>query len=318
MPGGGATRPGDVITQLNGKTVEVNNTDAEGRLILADALTWAAREGAGRLVDLATLTGAVVVALGSSYAGLVCYRRRARGGDQQRRHDHRRARLASADALRVQRSHARHLRRPEQRLAEAQGRPADRGGVPQRVRRGHPLGPPGHRRHLLGRRPALPRLGAERLRRPSARRARARPRRRRGRPVRARAGCETSADGLRPHRRAAPAPRHGPRLRPQRGRAGRRAARPRARLPLRARRKDGRARPDGHPLPRGVRRRRRRHAHLRARGRGTDPDRLLGGDHDGRAHVARHDAYISVRQRGAEAGLAAAADLRDRSSPPSG
>lgn len=71
MPSGSATRPGDVITQLNGRTVEVNNTDAEGRLILADALTWAIREGADRLVDIATLTGAVIVALGSSYAGLV-------------------------------------------------------------------------------------------------------------------------------------------------------------------------------------------------------------------------------------------------------
>jgi leucyl aminopeptidase len=71
MPGGGATRPGDVITQLNGLTVEVNNTDAEGRLILADALTWTARQGVGRIVDVATLTGAVVVALGSTYAGLI-------------------------------------------------------------------------------------------------------------------------------------------------------------------------------------------------------------------------------------------------------
>jgi len=71
MPGGRATRPGDVITQLNGKTVEINNTDAEGRLILADALTWAAREGAGRIIDLATLTGAVVVALGSTHAAVI-------------------------------------------------------------------------------------------------------------------------------------------------------------------------------------------------------------------------------------------------------
>jgi len=71
MPSGTATRPGDVITQLNGLTVEVNNTDAEGRLILADALTWTARQGAERIVDVATLTGAVVVALGSTYAGLI-------------------------------------------------------------------------------------------------------------------------------------------------------------------------------------------------------------------------------------------------------
>jgi leucyl aminopeptidase len=72
MPSGTATRPGDIITQLNGKTVEVNNTDAEGRLILADALTYCARElGAERIVDVATLTGAVVVALGSTYAALI-------------------------------------------------------------------------------------------------------------------------------------------------------------------------------------------------------------------------------------------------------
>jgi leucyl aminopeptidase len=71
MPSGTAVKPGDVITQYNGKTVEVNNTDAEGRLILADALAYAAELGAERLVDLATLTGAVVMALGSTYAAVV-------------------------------------------------------------------------------------------------------------------------------------------------------------------------------------------------------------------------------------------------------
>ncbi|MBS1885424.1 MAG: leucyl aminopeptidase, partial [Actinobacteria bacterium] len=59
MPSGTAVKPGDVITQYNGKTVEVNNTDAEGRLILADALAYAVEQGAERVVDLATLTGAV-------------------------------------------------------------------------------------------------------------------------------------------------------------------------------------------------------------------------------------------------------------------
>ena len=76
-----------MITQLNGKTVEVNNTDAEGRLILADALTWARAQGADRIVDLATLTGAVVVALGSTYAGRYRQRRRARRGGHRRRRD---------------------------------------------------------------------------------------------------------------------------------------------------------------------------------------------------------------------------------------
>ncbi len=70
MPSGRATRPGDIVTALNGKTIEVNNTDAEGRLILADALTYAVEDGAERLVDLATLTGAIIVSLGSTYAGL--------------------------------------------------------------------------------------------------------------------------------------------------------------------------------------------------------------------------------------------------------
>src|SRR5918994_5677239 len=71
MPSGHAVKPGDIITQLNGKTVEVNNTDAEGRLILADALAYSVELGATRLVELSTLTGAVLVALGSTYAALI-------------------------------------------------------------------------------------------------------------------------------------------------------------------------------------------------------------------------------------------------------
>jgi leucyl aminopeptidase len=71
MPSGNAIKPGDIIIQLNGKTVEVNNTDAEGRLILADALSYAVELGAERIVDLATLTGAVLIALGSTYAALI-------------------------------------------------------------------------------------------------------------------------------------------------------------------------------------------------------------------------------------------------------
>ena len=70
MPSAHAVKPGDVLTALNGRTIEVINTDAEGRLILADALAYAAREGATRLIDMATLTGAIVVALGEVYAGL--------------------------------------------------------------------------------------------------------------------------------------------------------------------------------------------------------------------------------------------------------
>ena len=70
MPGSAAQRPGDVVRTMSGKTVEVLNTDAEGRLILADALTYAQKLGCNRLVDAATLTGAIVVALGYERAGL--------------------------------------------------------------------------------------------------------------------------------------------------------------------------------------------------------------------------------------------------------
>jgi len=64
MPGGRAQRPGDVVKAMNGKTIEVTNTDAEGRLILADALVWAETQGATHLVDVATLTGAAAIAFG--------------------------------------------------------------------------------------------------------------------------------------------------------------------------------------------------------------------------------------------------------------
>jgi leucyl aminopeptidase len=64
MPGGDAQRPGDVVRAMNGLTVEVTNTDAEGRLILADAMTWAERNGATHIVDVATLTGVAAAAFG--------------------------------------------------------------------------------------------------------------------------------------------------------------------------------------------------------------------------------------------------------------
>ncbi len=70
LPGGSATRPGDVLTIRNGKTIEVLNTDAEGRLVLADALSLAAEQTPDLIVDVATLTGAARVALGDKIAGL--------------------------------------------------------------------------------------------------------------------------------------------------------------------------------------------------------------------------------------------------------
>tara|TARA_R100000900_G_scaffold46396_2_gene37322 strand:- start:4452 stop:5942 length:1491 start_codon:yes stop_codon:yes gene_type:complete len=70
MPSGRATKPGDVVTSMAGKTIEILNTDAEGRLVLCDALTWATRLKPAAIVDIATLTGACVVALGSHATGL--------------------------------------------------------------------------------------------------------------------------------------------------------------------------------------------------------------------------------------------------------
>jgi len=72
MPGGRAYKPGDIITYANKKTVEIVNTDAEGRLILADALIMASRQKPDAIIELSTLTGAIVTALGDGIAGLMC------------------------------------------------------------------------------------------------------------------------------------------------------------------------------------------------------------------------------------------------------
>lgn len=76
MPDGKATRPSDVVTAMNGKTVEILNTDAEGRLILADAVAYAEKHGATTIIDMATLTGAVIIALGDLNTGIM-------GNDQE-------------------------------------------------------------------------------------------------------------------------------------------------------------------------------------------------------------------------------------------
>jgi leucyl aminopeptidase len=70
MPSGRATKPGDIVTSMNGLTIEVLNTDAEGRLILCDALTYAERFNPAAVIDVATLTGACIVALGHHHSGL--------------------------------------------------------------------------------------------------------------------------------------------------------------------------------------------------------------------------------------------------------
>lgn len=71
MPSGKAQRPGDIVRAANGKTIEVVNTDAEGRMVLADAVWYACQQGAAKVVDIATLTGAVIIALGNETSGIV-------------------------------------------------------------------------------------------------------------------------------------------------------------------------------------------------------------------------------------------------------
>jgi len=71
MPGGEAQRPGDIVRAMDGKTIEVINTDAEGRLVLSDAIVYARQNGINRIVDIATLTGAIVVSLGKICTGVM-------------------------------------------------------------------------------------------------------------------------------------------------------------------------------------------------------------------------------------------------------
>ena len=127
MPGGKAIKPGDVLTSASGKTVEVINTDAEGRLILGDGLWYARQLGATHLVDVATLTGAVVVALGKITSGIFGtpdeWVERVRAVAEPRR----RSRVAAAAVRRIQGSdQERHRRHDEHR------RPARPGRSPRR------------------------------------------------------------------------------------------------------------------------------------------------------------------------------------------
>jgi len=71
MPSGNAVKPGDVVTSYSGQTIEITNTDAEGRLVLADALTYAEKFNPKFVIDIATLTGAVIIALGTNITGLM-------------------------------------------------------------------------------------------------------------------------------------------------------------------------------------------------------------------------------------------------------
>ena len=193
MPGGGAFRPGDILRAANGKTIEVINTDAEGRLVLADALWYARREGATHVLDLATLTGAMELALGDLYAGVFA-------NDDAWREQIVEAGRRSGDLVwpfplhpALPPLHRLGLRGHEERLDAAPGLAGARRRVPAGVRRRRPVGA---RRHG---RPGVPRAQPRRLP-PGARRHRLR------RPADRRAGHDPRVE-LRAERRAGADPR---------------------------------------------------------------------------------------------------------------
>ena len=157
MPDGGAYRPGDILTASNGKTIEVISTDAEGRLVLADALVYARAQGATHVLDLATLTGAMVVALGDIYAGVFSNdedwtERIVAAGVSDRRRG-----LAHADGSALPPDDRLDVRRHAEHRQVPHGRRAGRRRAAQGVRGRGAVGAPRHRR------PGLAALRARRL-----------------------------------------------------------------------------------------------------------------------------------------------------------
>ncbi len=155
MPGSRAQRPGDIVTAMSGKTIEVLNTDAEGRLILADAMAYARKQGCTHLVDAATLTGAIVVALGHIHVGLFSNDDAHARPRPERRQGRRRAHVAHAARRRLQGIAQERLRRSRQHRRTL-GRRHHRGVVPEGIRRRYAVGASRYRRNrLAGRREAV-------------------------------------------------------------------------------------------------------------------------------------------------------------------
>jgi leucyl aminopeptidase len=156
MPSGKAYKPGDVEIAMPapgkpGKAIEIINTDAEGRLVLADGLTYAKQLGATHLIDAATLTAAVVCSAGPAQRRHLCERRGHLPALLRFPEDLRRALLAAAARRRLsRRDQVEHRRHQEHRWTLWRG--DQRGNVPERIRRGHALDSPGHRRRGLERR----------------------------------------------------------------------------------------------------------------------------------------------------------------------
>ena len=172
MPGPHSTRPGDIVTALNGKKVDITNTDAEGRLILGDALTYAERLGATHLVDVATLTGAVSRALGHLVTGAFGTPQDFYDDGRGRRRPGRRALLAAPADRRLRARDGQLVRRPPE-LRLARGLAGQERPVHPRVR-DQAVGPPRHRGdRLLPQAPAVRAARGDRRLARHARRARA-------------------------------------------------------------------------------------------------------------------------------------------------
>ena len=151
MPSGKAQKPGDVQIAMSGKSIEIINTDAEGRLVLADGLHYAKELGCTHLIDAATLTGACVVALGMVQAGTLRQRRRLLRALQPVAAQVGREDVAAAGRRRLPRhDQVRHRRHQEQR--RTLGRRGHGGDVPEGIRRRHALDSSRHRGRGLDRR----------------------------------------------------------------------------------------------------------------------------------------------------------------------
>ena len=164
MPSGSAFKLGDVLTIRNGKTVEIHNTDAEGRLVLADGLSLAAEEKPDAVLDIATLTGAVMGALGTKLAGVMGNDEALIDQVEAVGQAHRREGVAAAAAVGVPQAARQRRGRHEERRWSLRRCPRGR-PVPPGVRRRHPLGPSRHRRRdAVGVRRRLAVQGRDRLR----------------------------------------------------------------------------------------------------------------------------------------------------------
>ena len=151
MPDGKASRPSDVVTAMNGKTIEILNTDAEGRLILADAVAYAEKQGATRIVDMATLTGAVIIALGDREYGHYGQRSGICRRDRRLRKRSGRRILAASDQQGIQQADPlRYSRYQEYRAARKGRHDHGRRLYPGICRQGE-MGASRYRRHRVGR-----------------------------------------------------------------------------------------------------------------------------------------------------------------------